>query len=551
MDVGGIFLSELDPVVWVENYVGQTIYNNQAATIRAICNRSIRHVIAIHARQTGKTNSVASSCLNLGCKNTADDFGNILIFGPREGQAMIDLARIRTLAQFNPYFKEMIDWQSCTKSRIKFKDRVVDNSMKPGIFVQALSGAESASVEGESAGLIILEECQKISDKVVSEVILPMGGAWDAKIVKIGTPRFRNNFYQSYQDPSYTKCIFPWEECGILKRKGIVEVDGIDVSRYVLEMMPKIIKQEYWPDNPIVDYVGHIMHVFDMPSNMNPDDFRTQYKLDWLLDCDSFISEAELESLYGDHADMTEGIRSDQYYAGIDFAGGSLTDPNDDGRNDWSAISIIKKYPNGYKEVVFKDERYGTDYYTQFEWIKEVCDSANGLFPCQAVFVDATGCGSPALDTLRHMMPRTNVLGTMFSRTEPESKKNWKNAMCDHFKTQLTSGNVKYPRKDVTDNHQLFFKHFNEWGNLESKRTTNVNKIIRAPNGEHDDGPCSDILATMVADKLAHIKKVLKQGRTSRTAMPIVTQGMGTRATGVANAGTNNIESILGMRGMK
>lgn len=530
IDYLDILATEIDYVEYCKKYLRKNIYENQVETVNAICDPNVRKVVAIHARQTGKTDSVAMACINIGERNSATTFGNILIFGPREGQAMLDLARIKTLTQFNEHYADLIDWPSSTKTAVIFKDKQTSKfSREPGIVIKAFSAAETANIEGESSGLIILEEAQKVSDKVVSEAILPMGGAWGAKIVKIGTPRRRNHFYMSYKDPFYSKCIFPWEKCGILKAYGTINIDGQEVSTYVLDRMPKIIKQEYWPDNPTIDYGGHVMNVWDIPGDMIPDDFRTQYKLDWLVDVDLFFNEDEINYMYGDHVTIDYGIAGEQYFAGFDPAGGSLTDSSDDSKNDASALTILRKYPNGKKEIVYKDERYGEDYANQIEWIKDLCDARSGRFSCQAVFIDATGCGMPVVDVLRHAMPRTSIIGVMFSRSEPESGKNWKNAMFDHIKMEVASGMFKYPRYDVVQHHQLMSKHITEWSELESKRTTGVNKIIRAPGDGHDDGPCSDVLAAYVADRLPHVRKILKQGIGGRATVPVLVDGVSSR----------------------
>ncbi len=145
-------MAELDPVKYCEKYLRPIIYENQQATINAICDPSIRKVLALHARQTGKTDSVAMSCINVGERYSGESFGNILIFGPREGQAMLDIARIKTLTQFNPHYANIIDWPACTKSVVVFKDKWIGKRREPGITIKAYSAAETANTEGESAG---------------------------------------------------------------------------------------------------------------------------------------------------------------------------------------------------------------------------------------------------------------------------------------------------------------------------------------------------------------------------------------------------------------
>jgi hypothetical protein len=90
----------------------------------------------------------------------------------------------------------------------------------------------------------------------------------NAKMVKIGTPKTRNHFYQSFQiDPDNEKnnwkCVKrDWTQCPQLwaldstmlpdPQTGIIR----PYSTYVLSLMPKALKQEMFPNNPEMWFEG-------------------------------------------------------------------------------------------------------------------------------------------------------------------------------------------------------------------------------------------------------------------------------------------------------
>jgi len=532
-DIGNIFAAELDNRYYVEKNMGIVVYENQIAAVNAIANRALAKVCLLMTRQTGKTDSLAQGSLILGDRYTKKEHGNILIFGPREGQAALVLNRIHERARYRPYFDDIVDWKSSTKGTIVFKDKGTKWSREPGIQISQASASEMANIEGFSAGLIMIDESQKVSDKVVSEVILPMGGAWGARIIKSGTPRLRNHFHHSFKDPTYTKCIFPWEMCGILNRSGTIDVDGTQTSRYVLDRMPIAIKQETYPHNPIVIVDGRTMRIHDLPGDMIPDDFRTQYMLEWLVDADLFFSEEQVEGMLGGGPIIHGSTSWDggEYYASWDPAGGSSTDSDGTGKNDWSALSIVRKVED-LKTKVHSDERYGTDYTVQLEWVRSLI-SKDGRFPCKALIIDMTGCGQPVLDFARQSLKGIGVYGIMYSRTDPESGKNWKNAIFDHILMEVDRGLFKYPDRSAIDGydggsgHKPFQNSVRQWENLEKHTMLNSpNKKICAPNGEHDDHPCADAMVCYIADKLMHIKRVIRGGGGQRARTPAMGRGL-------------------------
>ena len=109
--------------------------------------------------------------------------------------------------------------------------------------------------------IAVLDEAQKISNYTVSERILPMLGATNGKIIKIGTPRSRNHFYDSVEgkgsQDGWTVIRKSWTECAQLHSLNSIMLPDIKdptkmrpYSSYVLSLCPKSIKMEMFPNNP-------------------------------------------------------------------------------------------------------------------------------------------------------------------------------------------------------------------------------------------------------------------------------------------------------------
>ena len=146
----------------------------------------IRKVAALMARQAGKTESIASFTGYL-----LDNYPNmrIGIFTPRVQQAEVNVGRTSVFFQMN---EEKLNNKliKCTKQKIELSN---------GSYVMAVSGSDQSNIEGLTFDVIILDEAQKITDYTWSERIAPMGGATNAKMIKIGTPKTRNHFFQSFE----------------------------------------------------------------------------------------------------------------------------------------------------------------------------------------------------------------------------------------------------------------------------------------------------------------------------------------------------------------
>lgn len=499
----GKILTKMDPIEYCERILRshlppkkQKLHDNQVELIRAVCNPQVRSVAALMARQAGKTESIASFTGYL-----LDNYPNMRvgIFTPRIQQAEVNVGRTAVFFQMN---EEKLNNKliKCTKQRIELSN---------GSYVMAVSGSDQSNIEGLTFDVIVLDEAQKISNYTVSERIVPMGGATNAKLIKIGTPKFRNHFWESFQpgvayDPVRKKDGFiqirkDWTQCPqlwALDKTMLPDRETGELrpySTYVLRLMPKALKQWYFPNNPEVWTEGE----------MSVEDFKTQYMLEFVDGAGQFLSTDEWDTMTdGDFEWIKSGIQGETYVAGIDFAGSSAEGA------DFTHISVLRVLPDGRRQKVFAKDMHGVDYNNQRIEIVKLFGGPRPVFPVSAIFCDYTGCGRPIVDILRGQDGLRQLEGIIFnaSDTYTRSGMNMKNIMFAKLKNEISASRFQYPKKSKIEAMQsldlngFYYKMIGEWKDLEMEVRIGINKRIEAPTGGHDDTCCADALANFAAE---------------------------------------------------
>lgn len=219
VSAGKMTTSELVNIIFnfIELYSGKTLFPYQEQfskrVIRSILENDGAELTALFARQSGKSETIADTvggCMiilpilanmpMLAGDKRLEQFRDGLwvgIFAPSQRQAQITYNRIKSRLQspsamavledpeFNLQFTTS-NGQTCALSN--------------GSFATAISASDGSSIEGESFKLIICEECQDISNYKIRKSIHPMGAAYNATIVKIGTATtFKGDFYDAIQ----------------------------------------------------------------------------------------------------------------------------------------------------------------------------------------------------------------------------------------------------------------------------------------------------------------------------------------------------------------
>ena len=467
------------------------LHSNQIELVRAACDPRIRKVASIQARQSGKTEAIASITGYL-----LDNYPNmrIGIFTPKIQQAEINVGRTAIFYQMN---EEKLNNKiiKCNKQKIELSNKS---------YVQAVSGSDQSNIEGLTFDIIILDEAQKITNYTWSERIVPMGGGTNAKIIKIGTPKTRNHFYDSIAGQSSAEWYNirkDWTECPQLWALDPIYLpDHSDpthetirpYSRYVFNLMPKSLKQELFPTRPELWSEGE----------MSVEDFKTQYMLQFIDGAGQFLSKSEWNMLINGNFEWIQHSRiGEKYVAGIDFAGSEAEGA------DFTHITVLRIAPNGQKQKVFGHEMHGTNYPDQMRYIAKLLGGPTPIFGVSSIFADYTGCGAPVIQTLKIEYGLTQLQGVIFNAldTYTNSGMNMKNIMFSQFKHELAHDRFKYPSKELflqsagNDMNGFYHKMVGEWSDLESETRFGINKQIKAPSGGHDDVACSDALANFAA----------------------------------------------------
>lgn len=328
----------------------------------------------------------------------------------------------------------------------------------------------------------------------------------NAKIVQIGTPKTRNHFYDAVEGKAHekwtvikrdwTQCAQSWALDAIYlpdPKTGIVR----PYSRFILEQaMPKVLKEEMFPNNPEVWTEG----------NLDIEDFKTQYMLEFIDGAGKYLDSKQIERMKSGEFDwLDHGIIGETYVAGIDFAGS-----NPEG--DSTQISVLRIARDGTKQKVFAKEFKSTSYPEQMYYISNLFGGYHPRFECKKIFADYTGCGAAVVQTLKEEYGLTNIEGIIFNSRDKytNSGMNMKNAMYGKWRQELDSGKFQYMTLERftkstaegagKDNVSYYHRMISEWSDLEQTTTGfSVNKKIEAPSGYHDDVCDSDVLANFAA----------------------------------------------------
>jgi hypothetical protein len=267
--------------------------------------------------------------------------------------------------------------------------------------------------------------------------------------------------------------------------------------------MPKILKQEYFPNNPEIWTEG----------DMTVEDFKTQYMLEFIDGAGKFFGQADFDRMRnGKFNWLHHGQMGEIYYAGIDFAGSGAASA------DFTHITVLRVAPNGQKQKVWAMEMHGVSYPEQIRTIVRLFYGREAQFHCNRIFADYTGVGRPVIDSLVYDYGLTNLTGITFNGRDEftHSGMNLKNVMFARLRQDVENDNFKYPDKEHflqsagTEKNGFYHKMLGEWSDLEQETRTTVNKIIQAPQGQHDDVCCADVLANFATIVGTQVHKMPK-----------------------------------------
>ena len=376
---------------------------------------SEKRIAGLWSRQTGKSSCIAYYCAYMLLLNP--DF-KIIMVSPTQRQSGELYKKIRTIMTTSEIFKNFI--QQSTQTELVMKNNARAISLP--------SGPEGASIRGFTADILILEECGEMKDKIVNEVCMPMIAATDGQVIKIGTPKGKNNFWQS----CYGKETKYW----------LSHIDykiGLKAGQYTAEF---IEEQKY---------------------NLTSLEFRTEYEAQFIEDSDCYFKQELIESCTEEYKMWTEfGVdytimhKYCQYYCGVDFARLG---------QDVTVITIIEK-KNNHLRIIYVEEIKHKKLTEAIGRVKQLDAYFNFIKVC----LDETGIGAGPTDVLEEELG-TKITGVTFTIKSKED-------MYSNLKKVMEQGRLKFP---------MIRKLYYELSDLRYEITGMGNTKIHHCEGGHDD----------------------------------------------------------------
>lgn len=452
--------------------------------IRSVLENDGEEITALFARQSGKSETVATTTGGMmiilpqmaNMPMFADDprltmFKTgmwIGIFAPSLRQAQTTYGRLKSRLQCKQAMAVLED----PEFRLFFSTSNGQTvSLSNGSFATAISASDGSNIEGESFKLIICEECQDISNFKIRKSIHPMGAAYNATIVKIGTATtFKGDFYEAIQR----------NKAEALTRKSHIrnhfEYDWKVAAKY----------------NPAyAKYVEKEKRRLGEKS----DEFRMSYCLEWIIERGMFLDIEKFEQ------ENTEPLlerslydKSAVHVAGIDVGG----------KGDDTIITMVEV--NWNMPVIlesFKNDDNEEEVYTAYNtYIKDWCCISNepdyeeqypqivdylGHFLVARVVCDATREAS-----LSHRLRanlKCEVIPYIFTTKS-------KSELYKHLDREITSGRARVCAGANTVDTREYKDFIEQLGELQ-KGWSGANMVVSHPDEKnaHDDYPDSWALA--------------------------------------------------------
>lgn len=292
--------------------------------------------LAVFCRQSGKSECTAKVAI-IQARRIPNN--PILVFAPTDRQAGLIALKITNTIKKMPYYSHF------HIIRQTHREFYFSNG---GSIICETTGDTGQTILGYTAGAIIMEEAGSIKDSIVHSSILPMGATTNPPIIKIGTPKGMNHFYESYKDERYNVFQITWEE-GV--RDGIVQQEYVDQMRSTL------------------------------PADM----FRVEMNAEFLADQDAYFGYDLIEACTG-NVEMIEKSRGKYYYLGADIARFG---------SDSTCLMVVEKDGNTNKVVKIVDIPKST-----LDYVIDKIEQLHDVFSFTRIFIDETGLGSGVRDVL-------------------------------------------------------------------------------------------------------------------------------------------------------
>ena len=497
---GRVPTSELVNTVFsfCELYSGVEFYPYQEQfskrVIRSVLENDGEEITALFSRQSGKSETVATTTGGMmiilpqmaNMPMFIDDsrltmFKNgmwVGIFAPSLRQAQTTYSRLKARIQCKSAMAVLSD----PEFRLEFATSNGQTvSLTNGSFATAVSASDGANIEGDSYKLIICEECQDISNFKIRKSIHPMGAAYNATIVKIGTATtVKGDFYEAIQRNKSKDAV---RKSHI---KNHFEYDYKVVMKYNQKYAKYIEKEKA--------RLGE-----------KSDEFRMSYLLEWIIERGMFVDIEIFEQ------ENTERLLERSMYdktanhvAGIDMGGKGDDTIITIVEVDWNMPVIMESFINENSE----EETY-TAYNT---YIKDWCCISNTpdyeeQYPIIVDYLSHWRLARVVCDATREASMAHRLRANLSCEVIPYIfTTRSKSDMYKHLDREITAGRARVCAGPKTVETREYKDFIEQLGELQ-KGWSGSNMVVSHPaeKNAHDDYPDSWALAvygTMTATEV-------------------------------------------------
>lgn len=477
--------------------------------VRSVLENDGEEITALFSRQSGKSEcvSITSGGLMIILPTLANlpmfendirfkmfkDGISIGIFAPSERQAKLTYNKIKGFIQGGTAYAIMSDPEFNLDFTTSNGQTV---ALSNGSFVTAISASDGSNIEGESFKLIICDEAQDISNFKITKSIRPMGAAYNATTIDIGTATtYKGYFYDVIQR----------NRADDLKKASIVrnhyQYDYLVASKYNPRYAKYVEKEK--------KRLGE-----------NSDAFRMSYKLEWIIERGMFI---DISVFLKQNTEMllerTMFDKTNAHIIGIDVGGKGDSTVCTVVEVNWDmpVTSESRINEQGQEESY---ETYNT-YIKDWLEIKEVPDYEEQYaiildyinhFKVARVVIDATR-ESALADRLRANL-ECEVISFVFTQKA-------KSEMYKTLDREITAGRARVCAGESTQQTVEYNNFLRQLADLQ-KGYSGANMVVSHPTerGAHDDYPDSWGLAVWGAQGKVEVTEV----RTSKNVFTSVTR---------------------------
>ena len=427
------------------------------------------------SRQSGKTEVVANVAASLmvllpRLAEMFPEFEPLQKF--REGVMIGCFAPVEQ--QVETLFGRVVDRLTSDRALEILEDPEIDDQVKPGSrrvrlkkcgsFCAMQTANPRAKIESKSYHVIFVDESQSVDEYVLNKSITPMGAFYLATTVMTGTPDIvKGVFYKTIMHNRR-------EELRRGGRKNHFRFDWRYCARY---------------NRNYAAYIrGEAMRIGE-----DSDEFRLNYRLEWLLERGMLITESRMDELGDSTMPIVPAYFRSALVAGIDFARKMDSTVATVLWVDWDRPDELGLYDC---RILNWLEMHGEEWEDQYFRIVDFFSNYS-IVSCG---VDAQGVGDVAADRLKRLLPRIQV--EPLSSNLPDQSARWK-----HLQQLLQRGLISWPAAPRTKKTRVWRRFHQQMIDVE-KVYKGAHMLVSAPDeaGVHDDYVDSLACATIMSQQM-------------------------------------------------